>query len=195
MATRPTGYGLTAETKRKIDSKFDADLANQALNWVEAVLEENLFDDRDEANLKKYVQDQLKDGTILCRVINKLSPGSVKKVNASKMAFKMMENIGNFLQGCYNYGVKKEDLFQTADLYEGANIVQVVNGLAALARKAQSSGYDGPSFGPKESTAAPREFTQEQLEAGKSIIGLQMGSNKGASQAGQNFGKTRQILD
>ena len=27
------------------------------------------------------------------------------------------------------------------------------------------------------------------------VIGLQMGSNKGASQAGQNFGKTRAIID
>ena len=122
-------------------------------------------------------------------------PCSVKKVNESKLAFKMMENIGKFLDACYGYGVKREDLFQTADLYEGANIVQVINGLAALGRKAQANGYDGPQFGPKESSAAPRSFTEEQLQAGKGIIGLQMGSNKGASQAGQNFGKTRQILD
>ena len=27
------------------------------------------------------------------------------------------------------------------------------------------------------------------------MIGLQMGSNKGATQAGQNFGKTRAIID
>ena len=195
MATRPTGYGLTAETKRKIDSKFDADLANQALDWIEAVCDDSLFDDRDESNLKKYVQEKLKNGAILCRLINVLQPGSVRKINESKMAFKMMENIGNFLVGCYNFGVKKEDLFQTADLYEGANLVQVINGLAALGRKAQSNGFDGPQFGPKESTAAPRTFTDEQLQAGKGIIGLQMGSNKGASQAGLNFGKTRQILD
>lgn len=195
MATRPTGYGLTAETKRKIDSKFDNDLAHQALDWIEAVCGESFFNDRDDANLKKYIQDQLKNGAILCKLINQLNPGSVKKVNESKLPFKMMENIGNFLEGCYNYGVKKEDMFQTADLYEGANIVQVINGLAALGRKAQARGYDGPQFGPKESTAAPREFTEEQLQAGKGIIGLQMGSNKGASQAGQNFGKTRQILD
>ena len=106
-----------------------------------------------------------------------------------------MENIGNFLQGCYTYGVKKEDLFQTADLFEGQNMVQVLNGIAALSRKAQANGFEGPSFGPKESIAAPRSFTDEQMQAGKGVIGLQMGSNKGASQAGQSFGKTRQILD
>ena len=52
-----------------------------------------------------------------------------------------------------------------------------------------------PGFGPKEAQANKREFTEEQLAQGKNIIGLQMGSNKGASQAGQNFGKSRMIVD
>lgn len=50
-------------------------------------------------------------------------------------------------------------------------------------------------FGPKEAEANPRAFTEEQLKAGENIIGLQMGTNKGASQAGMNFGKNRMILD
>ena len=36
-----------------------------------------------------------------------------------------MENIGNFLEGCYKYGLNKEDMFQTVDLYEAQNIPQV----------------------------------------------------------------------
>lgn len=50
-------------------------------------------------------------------------------------------------------------------------------------------------FGPKEAEANKRDFTDEQLAQGKNVIGLQMGSNKGASQAGQNFGKARMIVD
>ena len=39
-----------------------------------------------------------------------------------------------------------------------------------------------------------REFTQEQLKAGQNVIGLQMGSNRGASQTGMTaYGATRQI--
>jgi hypothetical protein len=38
-----------------------------------------------------------------------------------------------------------------------------------------------------------REFTDDQLKAGKGVIGLQMGSNKGASQTGMSYGATRQI--
>ena len=53
---------------------------------------------------------------------------------------------------------------------------------------------DLPSLGPKESGENKREFTEEQLQEGKKTIGLQMGSNKGASQAGQTpYGLGRQI--
>ena len=109
------------------------------------------------------------------------------------MAFKQMENIGNFLGAIEEFGVSKADSFQTVDLYEAQNMPAVINGLSALARKAQSKGKVG--FGPKESQANKREFSEEQLRAGDGMIGLQMGSNKGATQAGQNFGKTRAIID
>lgn len=90
----------------------------------------------------------------------------------------------------------KQDLFQTVDLFEAGNIPGVVNSLAALGRKTHDIvSYDGPKHGPKESSKNEREFTEEQLRAGEGIINLQAGSNKGASQAGQNFGKTRAIID
>ena len=57
------------------------------------------------------------------------------KINTSKMAFKQMENIGIFLDGCEEFGMAKTDLFQTVSLYEGTNIPQVVDTLHALGRK------------------------------------------------------------
>ena len=39
------------------------------------------------------------------------------------------------------------------------------------------------------------EFTEEQMKAGEGVIGLQMGSNKGASQAGDHYGRPRQVAD
>ena len=50
-----------------------------------------------------------------------------------------------------------------------------------------------PNLGPKEATENKREFTEEQLKEGQNVIGLQMGSNKGASQAGDHFGRPRQV--
>ena len=64
-----------------------------------------------------------------------------------------------------------------------------------MARKSHHVPGDIPTYGPVESSGNKREFTQEQLKAGEHIIGLQAGSNKGASQKGMNFGKTRAIID
>ena len=50
-----------------------------------------------------------------------------------------MENIGNFLSACELYGLKKGDMFQTVDLYEDQNIVQVLICISALGRKVNGS--------------------------------------------------------
>ncbi len=192
MADRPSGFGLTAEVRGKIDGKYDAGLAREAMNWVEAVLGERIFGGDCSSD---GLHAKLKDGVVLCKLINKIKPGSVRKINESKMAFKMMENIGNFLDACMATGMQKMDLFQTVDLYEKQNMPQVVDALHALGRKAPKIGYRGASLGPKEATSNRRDFSQEQLRAGEGIIGLQAGYNKGASQSGQNFGKTRAIID
>ena len=60
--------------------------------------------------------------------------------------------------------------------------------------QAQAKGYNGPTLGPKESTAQKRDFPEEKLQDGKNVIGLQMGSNRGATQAGMTaYGTGRQI--
>ena len=60
--------------------------------------------------------------------------------------------------------------------------------------QAQSKGYGGPALGPKIAEKNERSFTEEQVKAGREgHIGLQAGTNKLASQSGQNFGLGRQI--
>jgi hypothetical protein len=60
--------------------------------------------------------------------------------------------------------------------------------------QAQKKKFNGPTLGPKMSDANQRDFTDEQLRAGQGMVGLlNDGMNKGASQAGQNFGLSRHI--
>jgi muscular protein 20 (fragment) len=66
--------------------------------------------------------------------MNKLSPGSCKKINTSGAGFKLMENINAFNAAARKYGVPEEDIFQTVDLFEKRNIPQVLQGILALAR-------------------------------------------------------------
>ena len=43
----------------------------------------------DEGSSEK-MQEWMKDGVVICTLINGLCPGSVKKINTSKMAFKQV---------------------------------------------------------------------------------------------------------
>jgi hypothetical protein len=170
----------------QIDSKNDPVRQAEAREWLQAVVGEPFPEGT--------FQEALKDGTYLCKAIQQLNPEYKIKFNKLKTPFAMMENIGQFLNSCYNYGLEKNDVFQTVDLYDNTNIPQVVNGIHALGRKAQSMGYSGPALGPKEAKAQKREFSDGQMQEGKNIIGLQMGSNRGASQAGMTpYGASRQI--
>ena len=161
------------------------------------------FDTQGDAdNFVKVFQD----GSVLCNLANALKPGSVKKVNTSAMAFKKMENISFFLKFAEEF-VQKSELFQvfslkvkenllfcvkTVDLYEGQDPNAVLICLASLARKSEKN-FGRSGLGPKEAQGDRREWTEEQLKAGHNVIGLQMGSNKGATAAGLNMGNTRHM--
>jgi hypothetical protein len=73
---------------------------------------------------------------------------------------------------------------------------QVVTSIISLGRQAQKNGYSGPTLGPKQAEANPREFDEDKLREGRNVIGLQMGTNQVANQAGMTpYGKGRQIAD
>lgn len=197
MASRPKGYGFTAEIKGKMAAKYEIEKEQEARLWIEDVLGEPINPDvnEDEPLGPERFHEALKDGIILCKLADRIvGPGKVK-YNKMKVPFKQMENINNFLLACEKLGVAKTDLFQTVDLYENQNMWQVVLCLFALGRKAQAIGFDGPALGPREANRNVREFSDEQLKAGQGIIGLQMGTNQLASQKGMSFGNTRHIAD
>ncbi len=66
--------------------------------------------------------------------MNKLAPGSCKKIATSGPSFKLMENINSFQTAARAYGVPEIDVFQTVDLFEKRNIPQVTQCLLALGR-------------------------------------------------------------
>ncbi|EDW96113.1 uncharacterized protein Dyak_GE25653 [Drosophila yakuba] len=98
----------------------------EVLNWVFAVIGENVPSGQ--------YEDILKDGIWLCKLANKLAPGSVKKIQERGTNFQLMENIQRFQAAVKKYGVPEEEIFQTADLFERRNIPQVTLSLYALGR-------------------------------------------------------------
>ncbi|KAL0275692.1 UNVERIFIED_CONTAM: hypothetical protein PYX00_003481 [Menopon gallinae] len=185
--TRAAKSGFAAEAQRKVNEKYSEELAQECLEWMRLITNENISVSGDMDNFF----ETLKDGTLLCRLVNCIQPGSVKKINESKLAFKCMENINNFLEAARSMGVPAQETFQTVDLWERQNLNSVVTCLQSLGRKMAK--YGKPTIGPKEAEKNERNFTDEQLRAGNAIISLQYGSNKGATQSGINFGNTRHM--
>ncbi|XP_067673923.1 transgelin-2-like [Haliotis asinina] len=183
MAYRATKSGLSAETQDKINKKYDVDLACEMLKWVSSMTGESFCTSGDMDNF----QETLKNGVILAKLANVLKPGSIpaKKLTPSTMSFKQMELIQLALEVFKQMGVKETEIFQSVDLTERVNLNQVVICLQSVGRKA--------GHGPKESKENKRDFSEEQLKAGQNVIGLQMGTNQHASQAGMNMGKMRMI--
>ena len=177
-ANRPNAYGLDADLAAKKASMRDPKAEEDVRRWIGAVLSQPI---------RGNLQQTLRDGVILCHLINVIRPGSVMKINAGRMPFLLMENINNFLAGCRAMGVADGDLFVTVDLYENQNFTQVVRCIIALSRRATALGYNVPQLGPKEASANPRYFTNEQLRAGEFAVPKQTaGSHGNASQAGMH---------
>ena len=90
----------------------------------------------------------LKDGVVLCKLMNKLQPGSIKKfkekvdmlgnpqtVSQPKSpsqgpAFMLMENVQSFINAAKSYGVPDAEMFLTPDLFEARNLAQVKKGFS-----------------------------------------------------------------
>lgn len=178
--------GINADAQARINSKYNDDIGTEILEWIKKLTGEPANTAGDADN----VYEVLKDGTLLCKLVNAIQEGSVKKINQSTMAFKCMENINAFLEAAKKLGVPPQETFQTIDLWEKQNLYSVLICLQSLGRKAGN--YGKPSIGPKESERNVRNFSEEQLKSGQNVISLQYGTNKG-QQSGISFGTRRQM--
>ncbi|XP_042354936.1 transgelin-like [Plectropomus leopardus] len=196
MANQGPKFGLSREVQCKIDKKYDPELEERLVEWI--VLQCGA--DRPEPG-KVAFQNWLKDGCVLCQLINSLYGANkpIKNIKNPGMAFKQMEQISMFLSVAENYGVTKTDIFQTVDLFEAKDMAAVQRTLMALGSLAVTKDdgcYKGdPNWFHRKAQENRRDFTEQQLSEGKSVIGLQMGTNKGASQAGMSYGRPRQIIN
>ncbi|XP_077162318.1 transgelin [Paroedura picta] len=200
MANKGPSFGLSRDVQAKIEKKYDDELEERLIEWVVAQCGAEVGrPDRGRLGFQVW----LKNGIVLGRLINSLHPSSSKPVKIPEspptMVFKQMEQIAQFLKAAEDYGVVKTDVFQTVDLFEAKDMAAVQRTLVALGSLAVTKNdghYQGdPSWFMKKAQENKREFSAMQLKEGKNVIGLQMGSNQGASQAGMTgYGRPRQIM-
>uniref|UniRef100_A0A2I3HW24 Calponin-2 n=1 Tax=Nomascus leucogenys TaxID=61853 RepID=A0A2I3HW24_NOMLE len=164
-------YGLSAEVKNRLMCKYDPQKEAELHSWIEGLTS---------LSIGPNFQKGLKDGIILCTLMNKLYP----KINRSMQNWHQLENLSNFLKAMVSYGMNTVDLFDANDLFDSGNMTQVQVSLLALVRKAKTKGLQSRvDIGLKYSEKQEPNFDDATMKAGQCTIGLQMGTNKCTSQS------------
>lgn len=130
--------------------------------------------------------ESLKDGVILCELINKLvatsSSSPIRAPSRSKINFFQMENIDYFIKKARECGVPDSESFRSVDLFENKNMNQIYTCLYSLSRNLYKNGRtDVKVIGPKLVEKVSIKFTQEQLDEAKRTVSGQYGRIKPGS--------------
>uniref|UniRef100_A0A8C6RJP0 Calponin-homology (CH) domain-containing protein n=1 Tax=Nannospalax galili TaxID=1026970 RepID=A0A8C6RJP0_NANGA len=174
---------LSTEVKNEIASKCDHRAEEDLRNW------------REEVTIGTNFQLGLKDGIILCKLMNKLH-GIILGELINKLRWHhppQLEIIGNFIKAIQAYGMKPHDMFEANDLFENGDMTQVQTTLVAPAGLTKTltltldpTGYSviglQPAYGTRRHLYDPKMQTDKPFD--QTMISLQMGTDKGASQAG-----------
>lgn len=134
------------QAKRRAKAADDAAEFARALRWVVSVLAIDTPVDI-ETRPEECFGEHLKDGVLLCKLLNKIKPGTVTKIsNHSSLTFHQMSNITSFLRGCQTLGVHKRDCFDTVDLQQLRDLSKVYETLLMLSATAEKkiTTFSGP---------------------------------------------------
>ncbi|XP_035885878.1 calponin-2-like [Phyllostomus discolor] len=172
-----------ADLKNRDQSKYDPKMEEEFRLWIKGFTG---------TSTGPNFQEDLKDGVILCTLMNKLQLDSV----AGFQKFCQRDNLSKFIEAMKNYGVKIEDLFGSNNLCENENMWLVQVSLLALKRQAKAKGQQcGTDTYDKYSEKQERNFDKTTMKAGRCIIQTQMGTNQCASQSGMTAPSTQHHIN
>ncbi|XP_053311229.1 rho guanine nucleotide exchange factor 7 isoform X3 [Spea bombifrons] len=103
-----------------------------------------------------FLQASLKDGVVLCRLLERLLPGSIDKVYPEpRSEGECLGNIREFLRGCSAFNL---ETFDANDLYQGQNFNKVLNSLVLLNKVTADIGLGSDSVCVRPSSHRIKSF-------------------------------------
>ncbi|XP_065808172.1 rho guanine nucleotide exchange factor 7b isoform X2 [Labrus bergylta] len=85
-----------------------------------------------------FLQTSLQDGAVLCRLLERLRPGTVDRFfQEPRNDSECQRNISEFIKGCGAFSV---EAFEVNDLLQGLNFSKVLNSLVVLNKATEESG-------------------------------------------------------
>ncbi|XP_074243542.1 rho guanine nucleotide exchange factor 7 isoform X7 [Saimiri boliviensis] len=109
------------------------------------------------ADPEGFLQASLKDGVVLCRLLERLLPGTIEKVYPEpRSESECLSNIREFLRGC---GASlRLETFDANDLYQGQNFNKVLSSLVTLNKVTADIGLGSDSVCARPSSHRIKSF-------------------------------------
>jgi hypothetical protein len=139
-AKTPSVASLAADIATKEEFKYNPEVEAAAQRWISKVLGVD--------SLEQSFFQFLKSGVVLCKLANAIKPGVLPHIYEGGLAYRQMENIGWYITACQQFGMRDEDLFETADLFAERNLNAVANHIHVLAHwlVKRPEGWKGPQI-------------------------------------------------
>uniref|UniRef100_H2MLU1 Transgelin n=1 Tax=Oryzias latipes TaxID=8090 RepID=H2MLU1_ORYLA len=222
MANKGPSYGMSRQVQEKIDSKYDPELEQILVEWICRQCGSGVGrPEPGKMGFQAWLKDGCILGELINSLFAGEKP--VKKTQSSPMAFKQMEQISQFLNAAEKKGLGAVacEAFNPHVLVQERIWLRCrgpcrpwaawpsprTKALTTETPTGSSSEFSDTKRANRRNRRRTlskchcrkaqenkRDFSDDQLKAGKNVIGLQMGSNKGASQEGMSYGRPRQIL-
>ncbi|XP_068686547.1 rho guanine nucleotide exchange factor 7-like isoform X2 [Montipora foliosa] len=150
--------------------------SRQIVSWFVAL---GLLEQKQEANdlaLDNFLLDILKDGSLLCRLLNRLKPSTINKIYQERVTEEQrLENIRLFLSACQELQLKDDEIFSPTDLDNEEGYSRVLRTLGCLENVATGYGL-GKKFTQHHEliaqATAPQDSAEE--EVGEELKHLEM---------------------
>ncbi|XP_044248382.1 rho guanine nucleotide exchange factor 6 isoform X1 [Ursus arctos] len=120
---------------------------------------------------EEFLKSSLKNGVVLCKLLNRLRPGSLEKYCAEPQTeADCLSNIADFLKGCATLQV---EVFDPDDLYSGVNFSKVLSTLLAVNKATEDQLSERPCGRSSSLSAANSSQTNPQGAVVSTAPGLQ----------------------
>ncbi|XP_004410534.1 PREDICTED: rho guanine nucleotide exchange factor 6 isoform X1 [Odobenus rosmarus divergens] len=120
---------------------------------------------------EEFLKSSLKNGVVLCKLINRLRPGSLEKYcSEPQTEADCLSNISDFLKGCATLQVQ---VFDPDDLYSGVNFSKVLSTLLAVNKATEDQLSERPCGRSSSLSAANSSQTNPQTTVVSTAPGLQ----------------------
>ncbi|KAH3763406.1 hypothetical protein Pelo_4740 [Pelomyxa schiedti] len=130
--------GMDHEVFMKLQQKEDPQYVAAIEKWIVDVVGHPL-------SHKSDLYQSLRNGAVLCEVVNIIRPGIIKRYNPNpKHRLHEVENIQLYLIATRELSVDSSSGFIPSDLNERRDMAQVMQNVCALSRRAHQLGFQHP---------------------------------------------------